>query len=117
MKPQFTFMELIIILIFLPKRMSILAKERGRSSSAWTLAAIGSLLGGEFLIMLLWFVIYTIGVILFSWPANIERQPVTFAVYVTALVGGLVCADLVRRRLMSKPIVRHDVKQWGGILS
>src|SRR5690242_17230553 len=110
-------MELIIILTFLPKRMNILARERGRSGVAWTLAAIGALLGGEFLIMLTWIAIYMVGVILWEWPADIKKQPATYVVYIIALVGGLVCADLVRRRLMSKPIIRHDVKQWGGILS
>lgn len=110
-------MELLIILIFLPKRMNILAKERGRSGVAWTLAAIGALLGGEFLIMVTWIVIYGLGIILWGWPPDVEKQPATYVVYVIALLGGLLCADLVRRHLMSKPIVRHDVKQWGGILS
>ncbi len=110
-------MELIIILTFLPKRMRILAKERGRSGFAWTLAAIGALLGGEFVIMLLWIAIYTVGSILWDWPQHIERQPVTYVVYFIALLTGLGSADLVRRLLISKPIIRHDVKQWGGILS
>lgn len=110
-------MELLIILIFLPKRMNILAKERGRSGVAWTFAAIGALLGGEFLIMLMWIGINALGAIFWEWPMDIEKQPATYVVYIVALVGGLICADLVRRRLMSKPIVRPDVKQWGGVLS
>ena len=110
-------MELIIILIFLPKRMNILARERGRSGVTWTLAAIGALLAGEFLVMLTWIGIYTIGIITLAWSPDIERQPATYVVYVVALLNGLMCADLVRRHLMSKPVVRHDVKQWGGILS
>lgn len=110
-------MELIIILIFLPKRMKILAKERGRSGVTWTLAAIGALLVGEFLVMVTWIGFYFVGVITLGWSPDIERQPATYVVYIIALLGGLTCADLVRRYLTSKPIVRHDVKQWGGILS
>ena len=110
-------MELIIILIFLPKRMNILAKERGRSGLVWTLAAIGALLGGEFLIMVAWLVIYTVGVITWGWTPDVGKQPATYVVYILALLGGLTCADLVRRNLMSKPVVRGDVKQWGGVLS
>ena len=110
-------MELIIILIFLPKRMNILAKERGRSGIVWTLAAIGALLGGEFLVLLTWLAIYTLGAIAWGWSPDVEKQPATYFVYILALLGGLTCADLVRRYLISKPIVRHDVKQWSGILS
>ena len=110
-------MELLIILIFLPKRMNILAKERGRSGVAWTFAAIGALLGGELLIILTWLAIYFIGVGTLGWSPDVEKQPATDVVYIIALLGGLTCADLVRRRLVSKPIVRHDVKQWGGVLS
>ena len=110
-------MELIIILIFLPKRMNILAKERGRSGLVWTLAAIGALLGGEILVMLAWIVLYSLGSVLFGWSPEVGEQPATFIAYILALVGGLLCAELVRRHLASKPIVRHDVKQWGGPLS
>ena len=97
--------------------MKILAKERGRSGLAWTLAAVGACLGGELFIILTWFAIYFVGVIAWGWPPDVEKQPATYLVYLVALLGGLTCADLVRRHLVSKPIVRQDVKQWGGVLS
>ncbi len=109
--------ELLFLLLFLPQRMSALAKARGRSALAWTLAAIGAWLGAEVLIIFIWLIVHTLGAELWGWPEDIEKQPITFVVYVIALVSGLVSADLVRRRLTSKPIIRHDVKPWGGIWS
>ncbi len=109
--------ELLFLLVFLPKRMSTLAKERGRSAFAWTLAAIGAWLGAESLIIFTWVIVHTLGSVLWGWPEDIEKQPITIVVYIIALASGLVSADLVRRRLTSKPIIRHDVKPWRGIWS
>lgn len=95
--------------------MRILAKERGESAFKWTLAAVGAWLGVEFLIILAWFVVSTVSSLLWGWPENVERNPVTFVVYFVALIGGMIGADLVRRRLTAKPVTRN-VKQWKGIL-
>ena len=107
--------ELLFLIFFLPKRMKILARERDLSALKWTLAAVGAWLGVEMLIIFTWVVVSTVGALLWGWPEDPEKSPITFVVYFIALVGGMVAADLVRRRLTSKPITR-EVKQWKGIL-
>jgi hypothetical protein len=107
--------ELIFLLYFLPKRMRILAREREQSALKWTLAAVGAWLGVEFLVAVAWAIVATITSTLWGWPEDVERHPINILVYFIALAGGMVGADLVRRRLSAKPVTRQ-VKQWKGIL-
>ena len=107
--------EIFFLAYYLPKRMRILAKERDRSALGWSLAAIGAWLGAEFLIIFIWIVIYGLGLIFWGWRGDVDRQPVTYVVYFIALIAGMVAADVVRRRLMAKPVTR-EVKQWKGML-
>lgn len=95
--------------------MRILARERERSALKWTLAAVGAWLGVECLIIFAWVVVSTVSSLLWGWPEDVERSPITFVVYFIALIGGMIGADIVRRRLTAKPVTR-DVKQWKGIL-
>ncbi len=95
--------------------MRILAKERDLSPLKWTLAAVGAWLGVECLIIFAWVLISTISSSLWGWPEDPEKSPLTYLVYFLALVGGMVAADLVRRRLTAKPVTR-EVKQWKGVL-
>lgn len=106
--------ELAFLTFFLPKRMRILARERDRSVLKWTLAAVGAWLGVECVIIFAWVVVSTVSSLLWGWPEDVERSPITFVVYFIALIGGMIGADLVRRRLTAKPVTR-DVKQWKGI--
>jgi hypothetical protein len=106
--------EIVFLVFFLPKRMRILARERDRSALKWTLAAVGAWLGVECLIVSCWAVISTISSLVWGWPEDPERSPITIVVYFLALAGGMVAADLVRRRLTAKPVTR-EVKQWKGI--
>ena len=105
--------EIMFLVYFLPKRMSILARERDRSALKWALAAIGAWLGMEVLINVVWGVLSAFGLALWDWSESSVRTA-TFVVYVVGLIGGMVSADLVRRRLTAKPVVR-EVKQWKGI--
>jgi uncharacterized protein YacL len=109
--------ELLFLLVFLPRRMSSLARERGQSAFAWTLAAIGAWLGAEFVIIITWLLVHALGATFWGWSEDIKQQPMTIIVYILALIGGLVSADLVRRQLTSKPVIRDDVKPWRGIWS
>ena len=111
----FHVIELLFLIFFLPKRMRILARERDRSALKWTFAAVGAWLGVECLIILGWVLVSTISSSLWGWPENPEKSPVTILFYFIALIGGMVAADIVRRRLTAKPITR-EVKQWKGIL-
>jgi hypothetical protein len=105
--------EIMFLVYFLPKRMSILARERDRSGLKWALAAIGAWLGMEILINFTWGVVSSFGLAFWDWSEATVRTA-TVAVYVIGLVGGMVSADVVRRLLTAKPVVR-EVKQWKGI--
>ena len=106
--------ELLFLIFFLPKRMSILARERDLSPLKWTLVAVGAWLGVECLIIFAGVVMSTAGSLLWGWPEEPEKSPLTLFVYFLGLIGGMIAADLVRRRLAAKPITR-EVKQWKGI--
>jgi hypothetical protein len=95
--------------------MRILARERDLSPLKWTLAAVGAWLGVECVVIFAWVVVSSISSALWGWPEDPEKSPVTYLIYLIALGGGMVAADLVRRRLTAKPITR-EVKQWRGIL-
>ena len=107
--------ELLFLIFFLPKRMRILARERDLSPLKWTLAAVGAWLGVECVIILAWVVVSTISSAVWGWPEDPEKSSLKYLAYFLGLVGGMVAADLVRRRLTSKPITR-EVKQWRGVL-
>ena len=107
--------EIVFLVFFLPKRMRILAKERDESAFKWTFAAVGAWLGAEFIIILAWVFVSTVSSLLWGWPEDVERSPINLVVYFVALIGGMIGADLVRRRLTAKPVTRN-VKQWKGIL-
>ena len=107
--------ELLFLIFFLPKRMRILARERDLSPLKWTLAAVGAWLGVECVVIFAWVVVSSISSAVWGWPEDPEKSPLTYLVYFLALVGGMVAADLLRRRLIAKPITR-EVKQWKGIL-
>ena len=94
--------------------MRILARERNLSPLKWTLAAVGAWLGVECLIILAWGLISTISSSLWGWPEDPEKSPLTYLVYFLALVGGMIAADIVRRRLTAKPITR-EVQEWKGV--
>ena len=107
--------ELLFLVFFLPRRMRILARERDLSPLKWTLAAVGAWLGVECLIIFAGVLISTISSSLWGWPEDPEKSPLTYLVYFLALVGGMIAADLVRRRLTAK-LVTREVKQWKGVL-
>jgi len=107
--------ELLFLVFFLPRRMRILARERDLSRLKRSLAAGDAWLGVECLIIFAWVLISTISSSLWGWPEDPEKSPLTYLVYFLALVGGMIAADLVRRRLTAKPVTR-EVKQWKGVL-
>jgi hypothetical protein len=103
--------ELLFLVFFLPKRIGILARERDRSAF-WRRSGHGW--GVECLIIFVWVVLATTGSLVWGWPEDVERSSITLVVYFIALFGGMVGADIVRRRLTAKPVIR-EVKQWKGI--
>jgi hypothetical protein len=106
--------EILFLIFFLPKRMRILARERDLSPLKWTLAEVGAWLGVECVVLFAWVVVSIISSSLWGWPEDPEKSPFSYLVYFIGLAGGMIAADIVRRRLTAKPITR-EVKQWKGV--
>ncbi|HEX8160572.1 MAG TPA: hypothetical protein VF538_01635 [Pyrinomonadaceae bacterium] len=93
--------ELYFIFYRVPKMMSALAKERGRSALAWSLMGIGAWLGAEFVVMFGVGIIYGLGSILLGWEPELPAG-VRLLAYVLALAAAFGCFTLVRRSLYAK---------------
>ena len=93
--------ELIFLLIVIPKRMTRLARERNRSALKWSLAAIGVWLGTEVV------VIFALGFLVFFswylWGTPRDPEKVTEMMYIPGLIAALISAELMIRRLRAKP--------------
>jgi hypothetical protein len=94
-------LELIFLLIVIPKRMTRLARERNRSALKWTLATI-----------LVWLVVETVvGVVLILMVflsshllgTPEDPEPVSTLAYIPALIAALISAEVMIRRLRAKP--------------
>src|SRR5688572_565206 len=94
-------LELFFIFVVLPKRITKLARERNRSAFKWSLAAIGAWIGAEVLAGAM------IGAIMFTtstvWGIPEDPEKVLGVAYLPALLAALISAELVVRRLRSKP--------------
>jgi choline-glycine betaine transporter len=91
-------LELIFLLIVIPKRMTRLARERNRK---WALATI-----------LVWLVVETVvGVVLILMVflsshflgTPEDPEPVSTLAYIPALIAALISAEVMIRRLRAKP--------------
>jgi hypothetical protein len=101
-------LEIILMLAILPRTITPLARERGKSPFLWTLAAIGAWIGGELLVITIYVILYILGADYFGFPEEMERQPATYIANFIGLLCGLACADFVRRLLTSMPRVPHE---------
>jgi hypothetical protein len=93
--------ELYFILYRVPKMMSRLARERGRSAVAWSLIGIAAWLGTEFLVMFGCGIIYGLGSIFLGWERDMPAG-VRLLSYVVALAAALGGVTLAKRILYSK---------------
>jgi hypothetical protein len=96
--------ELYFIFYYVPKTMSRLARERGRSRLAWSLIGIGAWLGAEFAIGTLFALIQLIGVLWWDWPEEMSLG-LTAATYICALGGAIGSFVLVLRVLKSRRLL------------
>lgn len=96
--------ELYFIFYYVPKTMSRLARERGRSRVAWSLIAIGAWLGAEFAIGMLFALIQVIGILWWDWPEEMSTG-LTALTYIGALGGAIGGFYLVYRILRSRPLI------------
>ena len=91
-------LELYFLLYRVPKMMTKLARERGRSAWKWSLLGVVVWLGAEFVVMFVAGVIYAIGEIIFSWP-NPMNSGYKFLSYLLALAAALLSVTLLSRYL------------------
>jgi hypothetical protein len=94
--------ELYFLIYRIPKMMSQLARERGRSALAWSLLGIISWLGAELFVSFSFGLIYGLGIALRGWP---EEMPagLMLLLYVVALAAAIGGFSLVRYILSSLP--------------
>lgn len=98
-------LELYFILYRVPKIMTRLAREQGRSALAWSFAGIGAWIGAEFAVLVTTGVIYEIGVIAADWPSSMPAGLKALA-YLAALVAALLGVTFVQgilTRLARRP--------------
>lgn len=94
--------ELYFLLYRLPKMMTQLARQRGRSALRWSLLGIGTWLGAEFAVIFVGGIVYGIGQELLGWPEPMNPG-YQVLVYVLALVAALLSTTLVSRILTKQP--------------
>jgi hypothetical protein len=99
-------LELIFLLIVIPRRMTRLARERNRSVLKWSLAAIGVWLGTEVIVILALGFLVFLSWYLWGTPGDPER--VTEMMYIPGLIAALISAELMIRRLRAKPVLPSE---------
>jgi hypothetical protein len=93
--------ELYFVFYRVPKMMSALAKQRGRSAVAWSLMGIAAWIGAEFVVMFGVGIIYGLGSIFLGWEADMPAG-VRLLTYILALAAAFGGFTLVRRILSAK---------------
>ena len=98
--------ELYFVFIRIPRMMSQLARERGRSAILWSIAAIVSWFFAEIAVFLFFGILYGIGTVALGWP---EQQPPVLNVvaYVFGLGSAIASFALLRYILRSRPILGY----------
>ncbi len=92
-------LEIFFLLFVVPKRVSPLARERGRSPFLWSLAASGAWIATE--VLLLVFAFSVVGLLMDTG----ELGFFVFLMYLVPLFAGMFAADQVRKRLESLPAI------------
>ena len=96
-------LELIFLLIVIPKRMTRLARERNRSGLKWSLAAIGVWLGVEVVVGIVVAFLIVLSSYLLGTPEDPES--VSAVPYFPAFVAALISGELMIRHLRAKPVL------------
>jgi len=94
-------LELYFLFYRLPKMMTRLARERGRSGWRWSLIGMGAWVGAEFGVLVGAGLFYGFGVEFLDWPLPIP-QGVQALTYLLSLVAALLSATLASRILTRK---------------
>lgn len=93
--------ELYFILYRIPKMMSALARERGRSAVTWSLLGIAGWIVAEFSAALGFGIVYAICSVVFGWGPEMSVGA-RFLLYVVALAAAIGGFTLVRYVLLRK---------------
>jgi hypothetical protein len=101
-------LELIFLLIVIPRRMTRLARERNRSGLRWSLAAIGVWIGIEIVVGVILVILIFLSSYLWGTPEDPEK--VSGLAYLPALVAGLVSGELMIRHLRAKPALPNKTE-------
>ena len=94
-------LELYFVFYRVPKMMTRLARERGRSPWRWSLVGMGAWIGAEFAILFIAGTLYGAGVALFAWPMPTPTG-LKLVMYVLALLAALASVTIVSRILTGK---------------
>lgn len=96
-------LELYFLLYRVPKMMTRLARERGRSAVRWSFLGIAAWLGAELAVMFGAGIVYGLGEALLDWPEPIAPGFKVFS-YLLALVAALISTTIFSRILMRIPV-------------
>jgi hypothetical protein len=94
-------LEIIFLLIVIPRRVRRLARERNRSALKWSLATIGVWLGVEVVVTLL--IVFLLFLSSFMLGVPEDPEGVSAVAYLPALIAALLSAEYMIRRLRAKP--------------
>lgn len=92
--------ELYFLLYRIPRMMTRVARERNRSTLAWSLIGIAAWLGAEITVLLLIGVVYGFAALFLDWPLKIPVG-LRFISYFIALTVAIISVILVKNYLIS----------------
>lgn len=95
-------LELYFIFYRVPKMMTRLAREQGRSALGWSLLGIATWIGVEILVTFAAGIIYGLGAILLGWP-RVMPPGAKLTAYILALVTAIGSVTILSRILSRKP--------------
>src|SRR5262245_17151031 len=93
--------ELVFLLIVLPRRMAELARERNRSALAWGFAASCAWIAAEIIVSIGITIAGLLSAAVWGWPDS--SSTLTVIAYFPALAVGFLAGHLVKKRLESLP--------------
>ena len=101
-------LELIFLLIVIPRRMTRLARERNRSGLWWSLAAVGVWIGIEIVVIVVLVILIFLSSYLWGTPEDPEK--VSGLAYLPALIAGLISGEFMIRHLRAKPALPNKTE-------
>jgi|GEM_PF-796076 len=95
-------LELYFIFYRVPKMMTRLAREQGRSALGWSLLGISIWIGTEAVVIFGIGLLYGVGAVLFGWSMPVP-EAIKIIAYVAALAAALLSVTILHRILNRKP--------------